>query len=98
MTTHDHLTLHGENTHHIPVIHSNVHNDVIIVGGSWSTCMIGANKSPPQDVAHLQFKSRVAFKLVWSPPTFDTVMRNYCYHRIEEHLSPVFMSSQFNIV
>lgn len=45
-------------------------------GGSWSTCMIGANKSPPQDVAHLQFKSRVAFKLVWSPPTFNTVIRN----------------------
>lgn len=34
-------------------------------GGSWSTCMIGSNKEPPQDVAHIQFKSRIAFKLVW---------------------------------
>lgn len=34
-------------------------------GGSWSTCMIGCNKEPPQDVAHIQFKSRIAFKLVW---------------------------------
>lgn len=34
-------------------------------GGSWSTCMIGCAKNPPQDVAHMQFKSRIAFKLVW---------------------------------
>ena len=34
-------------------------------GGSWSTCMMGSNKEPPQDVAHIQFKSRIAFKLVW---------------------------------
>ena len=34
-------------------------------GGSWSTCMIGCQKEPPQDVAHLQFRSRIAFKLVW---------------------------------
>ena len=50
----------------LPIINS-------ISGGSWSTCMIGSNKSPPQDVAHLQFKSRIAFKLVWSPPQFNTV-------------------------
>lgn len=37
-------------------------------GGSWSTCMIGCNRDPPQDVAHIQFKSRIAFKLVWGPP------------------------------
>mmetsp|Transcript_24404 Transcript_24404/g.57254 ORF Transcript_24404/g.57254 Transcript_24404/m.57254 type:complete len:288 (-) Transcript_24404:133-996(-) len=36
-------------------------------GGSWSTCALGCNKDPPQDVAHLQFKARVAFKLVWVP-------------------------------
>lgn len=36
-------------------------------GGSWSTCMIGCNKDPPQDVAHVQFRSRIAFKLVWCP-------------------------------
>jgi hypothetical protein len=36
-------------------------------GGSWCTCTNGANRNPPSDVAHIQFKSRVAFKLVWSP-------------------------------
>ena len=36
-------------------------------GGSWSTCMMGCNESPPRDVAHAQFKSRIAFKLVWCP-------------------------------
>lgn len=34
-------------------------------GGSWSTCMMGCNSDPPRDVAHLQFQSRIAFKLVW---------------------------------
>lgn len=41
-------------------------------GGSWTTCMIGCNKNPPQDVAHIQFRSRIAFKLVWIPPYFNT--------------------------
>lgn len=36
-------------------------------GGSWSTCALGCNKDPPADVAHIQFRSRVAFKLVWVP-------------------------------
>mmetsp|Transcript_20152 Transcript_20152/g.29921 ORF Transcript_20152/g.29921 Transcript_20152/m.29921 type:complete len:264 (-) Transcript_20152:256-1047(-) len=36
-------------------------------GGSWSTCAIGCNKEPPQDVAHIQFQARIAFKLVWVP-------------------------------
>jgi len=36
-------------------------------GGSWSTCAIGCNVEPPRDVAHIQFKSRIAFKLVWVP-------------------------------
>lgn len=36
-------------------------------GGSWSTCADGCNKEPPQDVAHIQFRSRIAFKLVWVP-------------------------------
>ena len=40
-------------------------------GGSWSTCTNGASSEPPHDVAHVQFKSRVAFKLVWCPPEFD---------------------------
>lgn len=42
-------------------------------GGSWSTCANGSNKEPPQDVAHIQFRARIAFKLVWAPtPNFDT--------------------------
>ena len=36
-------------------------------GGSWCTCILGANQEPPQDVAHVQFQSKVAWKLVWSP-------------------------------
>ena len=36
-------------------------------GGSWSTCAMGCNSEPPGDVAHVQFRSRVAFKLVWVP-------------------------------
>lgn len=39
-------------------------------GGSWSTCTNGAHLTPPNDVAHVQFSSRVAFKLVWCPPDF----------------------------
>ena len=34
-------------------------------GGSWTTCMMGCQKDPPHDVAHIQFRSRIAFKLVW---------------------------------
>ena len=42
-------------------------------GGSWSTCAMGCNKDPPSDVAHVQFRSRIAFKLVWVPNEgFDT--------------------------
>ncbi|KAL3906002.1 MAG: hypothetical protein SGILL_009454 [Bacillariaceae sp.] len=42
-------------------------------GGSWSTCANGCNQDPPQDVAHIQFRSRIAFKLVWCPTErFDT--------------------------
>ena len=36
-------------------------------GGSWSTCMMGCASEPPSDVAHVQFRARVAFKLVWCP-------------------------------
>jgi len=39
-------------------------------GGSWSTCTNGCHLDPPQDVAHIQFRSRIAFKLVWCPPAF----------------------------
>ena len=41
-------------------------------GGSWSTCTNGCHMDPPRDVAHVQFRSRIAFKLVWCPPTFET--------------------------
>jgi hypothetical protein len=42
-------------------------------GGSWCTCMINCNTQPkPLDVAHVQFKSRIAFKLVWVPPDYNT--------------------------
>ena len=41
-------------------------------GGSWSTCMMGCDSEPPKDVAHLQFRSRIAFKLVWAPPEFKS--------------------------
>merc|ERR1719436_21399 len=40
-------------------------------GGSWSTCTNGAHMTPPSDVAHVQFSSRIAFKLVWIPPDFS---------------------------
>ena len=41
-------------------------------GGSWSTCSLGARSEPPQDVAHVQFQSRIAFKLVWCAPTYSS--------------------------
>lgn len=42
-------------------------------GGSWTTCANGCNSNPPNDVAHVQFRSRIAFKLVWVPTkNFDT--------------------------
>lgn len=40
-------------------------------GGSWSTCANGCRLSPPQDVAHVQYRSRIAFKLVWVPDDFS---------------------------
>ena len=41
-------------------------------GGTWSTCMQGCHVEPPRDVAHVQFRSRIAFKMVWCPPDFDS--------------------------
>jgi len=35
-----------------------------------STCTNGCHLTPPSDVAHIQFQSRIAFKLVWCPPEF----------------------------
>ena len=46
--------------------------DGLPAGGSWSTCALGCNTEPPRDVAHVQFQSRIAFKLVWCPPAFNT--------------------------
>jgi hypothetical protein len=39
-------------------------------GGSWSTCAMGCQSDPPTDVAHVQFRARIAFKLVWVPNGF----------------------------
>lgn len=36
-------------------------------GGSWSTCAMGCHSDPPRDVAHVQFRARLAFLLVWVP-------------------------------
>merc|ERR1719253_1484196 len=36
-----------------------------------NNCMARA-RSLQQDVAHVQFRSRIAFKLVWCPPSFST--------------------------
>ena len=34
---------------------------------------MGCNQDPPNDVAHIQFRSRIAFKLVWVPnEQYDT--------------------------
>lgn len=45
-------------------------------GGSWSTCAIGCAAQPdPRDVAHVQFRARIAFKLVWVPADDDAVAR-----------------------
>jgi len=41
-------------------------------GGSWSTCANGCHMNPPQDVAHIQFRSKIAFKLVWVPSSYTT--------------------------
>mmetsp|Transcript_24915 Transcript_24915/g.75032 ORF Transcript_24915/g.75032 Transcript_24915/m.75032 type:complete len:233 (-) Transcript_24915:116-814(-) len=41
-------------------------------GGSWSTCTNGCHLDPPRDVAHVQFRSRIAWKLVWCPPEFTS--------------------------
>ena len=40
-------------------------------GGSWSTCLMGCSAPQPRDVAHVQFRSRIAFKLVWAPPAYS---------------------------
>ena len=41
-------------------------------GGSWSTCANNCHLDPPQDVAHIQFRSRIAFKLVWVPEDYTS--------------------------
>ena len=34
--------------------------------------MIGSGEDPPNDVAHTQFLSRIAFKLVWVPDDYES--------------------------
>ena len=36
-------------------------------GGTWGTCAQGGASEPPADVAHVQFQSKIAWKLVWVP-------------------------------
>ena len=36
-------------------------------GGTWCTCCQGGAAEPPADVAHVQFRSAIAWKLVWVP-------------------------------
>merc|ERR1712113_486519 len=57
-------------------------------GGSWSTCTNGAHHTPPRDVAHVQFSSRVAFKLVWVPPSFATFVLVDDEGRLLKHGTP----------
>ncbi|CEM02052.1 unnamed protein product [Vitrella brassicaformis CCMP3155] len=39
-------------------------------GGSWCTCHIGAGNNK-QDVCHIQFQSKIGFKLVWCGADYD---------------------------
>jgi hypothetical protein len=41
-------------------------------GGTWSTCQLDARRGSYDDVAHGQFRSRIAFKLVWRAPDFGS--------------------------
>lgn len=45
-------------------------------GGTWSTCTNGCHLDPPQDVAHVQFRSRIAFKC--ERPAPDTFLAALC--------------------
>uniref|UniRef100_A0A6V3NQ56 Uncharacterized protein n=1 Tax=Lotharella globosa TaxID=91324 RepID=A0A6V3NQ56_9EUKA len=70
-------------------------------GGSWSTCMMGCNSDPPKDVAHVQFKSRIAFKLVWCPPEFKSFVLvddagGYLSHGTPTGTMPALRERQFN--
>jgi hypothetical protein len=44
-------------------------------GGTWCTCAQGGKNEPPADVAHLQFRSKIAWKLVWVPGPADDFAR-----------------------
>jgi hypothetical protein len=41
-------------------------------GGSWSTCQLDTRRGTLDDVAHGQFRARIAFKLVWCTPDFSS--------------------------
>ena len=41
-------------------------------GGTWPTCQLDARRGSYDDVAHGQFRSRIAFKLVWRAPDFGS--------------------------
>uniref|UniRef100_A0A7S0D498 Uncharacterized protein n=1 Tax=Amorphochlora amoebiformis TaxID=1561963 RepID=A0A7S0D498_9EUKA len=70
-------------------------------GGSWSTCMMGCNQDPPRDVAHIQFKSRIAFKLVWCPPDVNAFVLiddegKYLTHGIPTGTLPPVFERNYN--
>ena len=41
-------------------------------GGTWSTCQLDTRRGSTDDVAHGQFQARIAFKLVWCAPNYDS--------------------------
>lgn len=82
-TTMSIATAHNENEGRVSGIHRSNPLGVGILkaslpelgpGGTWSTCMQGCHTEPPRDVAHVQFQSRIAFKLVWCPPDFSSLV------------------------
>lgn len=44
-------------------------------GGSWATDGTGCAADPPADAAHASLRSRLAFKLVWTPGATDSYRR-----------------------
>lgn len=70
--------MHQKNRLGSHIVRGSVGMDELGPGGSWSTCMMGCNQVDPatgeggRDVAHIQFRARIAFKLVWVPPEFTS--------------------------
>ena len=69
-------------------------------GGSWSTCQLDARRGSTDDVAHGQFQSRIAFKLVWCPPNltplFSWTTTAHCSPRALRGALPPLAERQAN--